>query len=160
MWKKWLIFLQQDGSGSTENCNSGSAKKAKWLSKEALQVAEKRRDTKRNIFQSIRGGSYMKFIFQTLNCPLKWSEVKSLSRVWLSATPWTVAYKAPLSMEFSRQEYWSRLPFPSPGDLSDPGIEPGSPTLQADTLPSKPPGNCPLGSLKCLRAIWTGFPGW
>ena len=51
---------------------------------------------------------------------------KSLSRVWLFATPWTVAYQFSPSMGFSRQEYWSGLPFPSPGDLSDPGIEPGS----------------------------------
>ena len=49
--------------------------------------------------------------------PLKWSEMKSLSCVWLFATPWTVAYQAPPSMGFSRQEYWSGLPFPSPGDL-------------------------------------------
>ena len=56
-------------------------------------------------------------------------EVKSLSRVQLFATPWTVAYQAPLSMGFSRQEHWSGLPFPSPGDLPDPGIEPGSPAL-------------------------------
>ena len=49
-------------------------------------------------------------------------------------TPWTVAYQASLSMGFSRQEYWSGLPVPSPGDLPDPGIEPGSPTLQADPL--------------------------
>ena len=55
-----------------------------------------------------------------------WSEVKSLSRVQLFAMPWTVAYQAPPSMGFSRQEYWSGLPFPSPGDLPDPGIEPGS----------------------------------
>ena len=68
-------------------------------------------------------------------------KVKSLSRVQLFATLWTVAYKAPQSMGFSRQEYWSGLPFPSPGDLSDPGIEPRSPALQADTLPSEPPGN-------------------
>ena len=61
-------------------------------------------------------------------------KVKSLSRVRLFATPWTVAYQAPLSMRFSRQEYWSGLPFPSPGDLSDPGIEPRSPALEADTL--------------------------
>ena len=54
--------------------------------------------------------------------------------------PMTVAYKAPLSMEFSRQEYWSALPFPSPGDLPDPGTEPKSPALRADTLPSEPPG--------------------
>ena len=62
-------------------------------------------------------------------------KVKSLSRVRLFATPWTVAYQAPQSMEFSRQEYWSGLPFPSPGDLHNPGIEPESPTLQADPLP-------------------------
>ena len=57
-----------------------------------------------------------------------------------SAMPWTVAYQAPPSMGFSRQECWSGLSFPSPGDLPHPGIEPGSPTLQADTLPSEPPG--------------------
>ena len=59
-------------------------------------------------------------------------KVKSLSRVRLFATPWTVAYQARPSMGFSRQEYWSGLPFPSPGDLPDPGIKPGSPTFQAD----------------------------
>ena len=48
--------------------------------------------------------------------------------------------QAPLSMGFSRQECWSGLPFPSPGDLPNPGIEPGSPALQADALPSEPPG--------------------
>ena len=57
-----------------------------------------------------------------------WSEVKSLSLVRFFATPWTVAYWAPQSMGFSRQEYWSGLPFPSPEDLPDPGLEPGSPT--------------------------------
>ena len=67
-------------------------------------------------------------------------KVKSLSRVRLFATPWTVAYQAPLSMGFSNQEYWSGLSFPSPGDLPDPGIEPGSPTFQADVLTSEPPG--------------------
>ena len=66
--------------------------------------------------------------------------VKSLSHVRLFATPWTVAYQAPLSMGFSRQEYWSELPFPSPGDLPNPGIEAGSPALQTDALPSEPPG--------------------
>ena len=50
-------------------------------------------------------------------------------------TPWTVARQAPLSMGLSRQEFGSQLPFPSPGDLPDPGIEPGSPALQADSLP-------------------------
>ena len=65
-------------------------------------------------------------------------KVNSLSRVQLFVTPWTVAYQALPSMGFSRQEYWSGLPFPSPGDLPNPGIEPGSPTLQADTSPSEP----------------------
>ena len=74
----------------------------------------------------------------------KW-KVKSFSRVQLFATPWTVAYQAPLSMGFSRQEYWSRLPFPSSEDLPDPGIEPGSPALQADTLPSEPPETSAYG---------------
>ena len=58
------------------------------------------------------------------------SKVKLLSRVWLFVTPWTVAYQAPLSMGFSRQEYWSGLPFPSPGDLPNPGIEPWSPAFR------------------------------
>ena len=56
------------------------------------------------------------------------------------ATPWTVAYQAPPSMGFSRQECWSGLPFPPPGDLPHPGIELGSPALQVDALPSEPPG--------------------
>ena len=67
------------------------------------------------------------------------SKVKSLSRVRLFVTPWTVAYQAPPSMRFSRQEYWSGLPFPSPGNLPDPGIKPGSPALEADALTSEPP---------------------
>ena len=58
----------------------------------------------------------------------------------LFATPWTVAYQAPLSMGFSRQEYWSGLPFPSSGDLPNPGIEPESPTFYVEALPSEPPG--------------------
>ena len=65
---------------------------------------------------------------------------KKLSRVWLFVTPWTVAHQAPLSKGFSRQEYWGGLPFPSPWDLPDPGIESGSPALQPDSLPSEPPG--------------------
>ena len=68
------------------------------------------------------------------------SEVKSLSCVRLFVTPWTVAHQAPPSMGFSRQEYWSVLPFPSPGDLPDPGTEARSPTLLADALTSEPPG--------------------
>ena len=71
--------------------------------------------------------------------------VKLLSRVQLFATPWTVAHQAPPSMEFSRQEYWSGLPFPSPGDLPDPGIKPRSLELQADALPSELPFVTPKG---------------
>ena len=59
------------------------------------------------------------------------------------ATPWTAACQAPLSMGFSRQEYCSGLPFPSPGDIPNTGIEPGSPALQADSLQSEPPGKPP-----------------
>ena len=66
--------------------------------------------------------------------------MKRLSRVRLFTTPWTVACQTPLSMGFSRQEYWSGLPFPSPEDLPDPGIEPGSSALEADDLTSEPPG--------------------
>ena len=71
-------------------------------------------------------------------------KVKLLSHVRVFATPWTVAYQAPPSVGFSRQEYWSGLPFPSPGDLPEPSIESGSPSLQADTLLSEPPGKSVL----------------
>ena len=65
--------------------------------------------------------------------------VKLLSHVRLFAIPQTVAYQAPPFMESSKQEYWSGLPFPSPGDLPDPGVEPRSPALQAESLPSELP---------------------
>ena len=66
---------------------------------------------------------------------------QSLSRVQLFATSWTVAHQATLSMEFSKQEYWNGLPFPSPGDLPDPGIEPASFSLAGGFFPTEPPGN-------------------
>ena len=75
--------------------------------------------------------------------------MKSLSRVRVFATPWTVAYQASPSMGFSGQEYCSGLPFSSPGDLPNPGIEPRSPVLEADALTSEPPGK-PL-------AMYTGI---
>ena len=71
--------------------------------------------------------------------------MKFLSHVRLFATLWTVAYQALPSMGFSRQECWSGLPFPSPGDVPNPGIEPGSPPLQADSLPSEPQGSSVVG---------------
>ena len=83
-------------------------------------------------------GGFMLMYGKTNTMKVK-MKVKLLSRVRL-CDPWTVARQAPPSMGFSRQEYWSGLPFPSPGDLPDPGIEPRSPTLQADALTSAPPG--------------------
>ena len=72
--------------------------------------------------------------FQILRQPWWWFSHQVLLTL---ATPLTIACQAPLSMGFSRQEYWSGLPFPSPGDLPDPGIEPRSPAMQADSLPAK-----------------------
>ena len=80
-----------------------------------------------------------------------------MSRVQFFATSWSVASRAPLSMGFSRQEYWSGLPFPSPGDLPNPGIKPRSPALQADSLPIEPPGepkNSGVGGLSLLQGIF------
>ena len=76
----------------------------------------------------------------SFNSRKKRKKVKSLSRVQLFSTPWTVAYQGPLSMGLSRPEYWSGLSFPSPGDLPNPGTKPRSPTLWADALRSEPPG--------------------
>ena len=69
------------------------------------------------------------------------------------ATPWTVAHQAPLSMEFSMQEYWSGLPFPSPGDLPNPGVKPGLLHWQADSLPFEPPGKPNLSALLIILSI-------
>ena len=86
---------------------------------------------------------------------MKWCNSESESEVAqcvrLFATLCTVAYQASLSMGFSRQEYWSGLPFPSPGDLPNPGIEPGSPASEADALTSEPPGK-PLDELRWTKS--------
>ena len=82
---------------------------------------------------------------------------RSLRCVRLLATPWTIACQSPLSMEFSRQEYWSGQLFPFPGDLPNPEIKPRSPALQADLLPFEPPGkpkNTRVGSLSLLQGIF------
>ena len=76
--------------------------------------------------------------------PVGVCSVHMISDAHLRVTPWTVAHQAPLSMGFSRQEYWSGLPFPSPGDLPDPGIEPmslTSPSLTGGFFITEPPGN-------------------
>ena len=75
---------------------------------------------------------------------------KSHSWVWLFAIPWAVARLAPLSVEFSRKKYWNGLSFPSPGDLVNPGIEPRSPVLQADSLPTEPLGSYKQGKKTTL----------
>ena len=69
-------------------------------------------------------------------------KVESCSPIWLFVTPWTEACQVPLSVGFSRQDYWRVLPFPSLGDLPNPGTEPGSPALQTGALPSEPQGKC------------------
>ena len=92
--------------------------------------------------QTLGLGSYLKSsdFFRIISLFLCTThKVKLLSRVWLFVTPWTIACQVASSMGFSKQEYWSGLPFPFPGDLTDPGIEPGATALQADSLPSEPP---------------------
>ena len=95
--------------------------------------------------------------------------VKSLSRVWLFATPWTLARQVPLSMGFSRQEYWSGLPFPSPGDLPDPGTEPRSLhcgqtlyCLSQQGSPSQAEGPANVKTLleEWATGMWPGMQGW
>ena len=78
-----------------------------------------------------------------------WKESVSCSFIQLFATPWTIGHQTPLSMGFSRQKYWSGLLCPPPGDLPDPRVESGSPALQADSLPSEPPGK-PSVQFSCL----------
>ena len=107
-----------------------------------------------------------KFTWQTLQSlslpqilDLNMSDWKLLSCVWLFVTPWTIQ-----SMDFTRLEYWSGNPFPSPRDLPDPGIEPRSPTLQVDSLPAEPhgkPNRTGVGILSLLQLIFpTQEPNW
>ena len=77
----------------------------------------------------------------------------SLSHVWLFVTPWTVTLQAPLSMEFSRQEYWNGLPFPPPGNLPNPGIKPSSPALTGRVFNTGPPFKCLLLLLSCFSHV-------
>ena len=99
----------RDAQGLSKRYGDIMACEARWLSEGHCQETWSRRSR-------LRPGHSL-------------SEVKSFSCVQLFETPWTVAYQAPQSLGFSRQESWSGLPFPSPGDLPDPGIEPGSPAL-------------------------------
>ena len=99
------------------------------------------------MFVVLQGRQALSFITDPME--IYQASTQSLSHVQLFATPWTSACQAPLSMGFSRQEYWNGLPFPPPGDLPDPGIEPGSPALQADSLPAEVPGK-PLLETYCV----------
>ena len=76
------------------------------------------------------------------------------SRVWLLTTPWTAAHQAPLCMGFSRQEYWNELPFPPPGDLPDPGIEPVSPELQVDSSPLSHQRSLVMCNSRCCVVLY------
>ena len=87
---------------------------------------------------------------------LQCMKLKLFSRVRLFATPWTAAYQAPLSIGFSRQEYQSGLPLPSPGDLPNPGIEPRSSVLQTEALPFEPPGRYHYTTIKMAKIKKTG----
>ena len=87
---------------------------------------------------------------------VKNSKCCSLIHIQLFATPWAVSCQASLSMEFSRQEYWNGFPFPSPGDLPDPGTEPRFPAWQADSFPFEPPGKPPNQNILTLerKTVW------
>ena len=105
-----------------------------WLQSQSAVILESRKKKPVTDF----------FVSPSICHEMMGSEVKSLSRVRLFPIPWTVAYQAPPSLGFSWQEYWSGLPFPSPGDIPNPGIEPESPALQADSLPTELPGTLNL----------------
>ena len=88
---------------------------------------------------------------------IKWGTQSAQLQHLCALCPWTIAHQAPLSMGFSRQEYWSGLSCPLLRDLPNPGIKPRSPTLQGDSLPAEPPGkpkNTGVGSLSLLQGIF------
>ena len=106
--------------------------------------------------------SVLEFYFQCLNIYILNSVafvvvVQLLSHVWFFSTPWTVVYQAPLSLEFSRQDYWSELLFLSPEDLPNSSIKRGSPALKVISLPSKPPGK-PTVSQKVKMKVSRSCP--
>ena len=93
------------------------------------------------LFLSFTSGILITCMLYLLRCSTVLTCVLScFSHVWLCATLWTISCQAPLSMEFSRQGYWSGLPFPTPGEFPDPEIKCGSPKLRAESLPSETPG--------------------
>ena len=117
-------------------------------------------DTK---FKNFRRGQFVSFLCVCLcfGCHIQEGDREVAPSCPTLHTPWTVAHQAPPSMGFPRQEHWSGLLFPSPGDLPNPGIKPGSPTLQTDPLTSEPPGK-PAKSRKSLPnpMLWIFCPGF
>ena len=113
---EWVAISFSSRSSQPRNWTRVSCTVGRWLTNWAMKETPKTWFTAKTV---TGGGGLVTKLYPTL------------------AIPWTVARQAPLSMGFSRQEYWSGLPFPSPGDLPNPGIEPGSPPLQADSLPTE-----------------------
>ena len=136
-WWQWSVERREGGidpgqGGGWERLRGSSWGGARWVKGEGYGVGDRQAGRREQIFTA--------GLRQETACA--WHISKSESHSVMSDSvlcPWTVACQAPLFMEFSRQEYWSGLPCPSPGDLPNPGIEPRSPVLQADSLPSEPP---------------------
>ena len=150
LWRRWVWPGRQGYARWWKSYGAQEDHLRRRFSKSWCQL-----NCEKNIFM----GGTKEVLFQLVVVKVK---VKSLSRVRLFATLWTVAHQAPPSIGFSRQEYRSGVPFPSPGYLPDPGIEPRSPASQADTLTSEPLKNITweiilnsMGKLKCLKSWQT-----
>ena len=157
--KRLLISWLQSPSVAKSKRGEGGMEHQKYLKRrQKMECKRKHKEKKRKLeirltFNHIN--LYIKRKYKSLikmkglSQWARWmNEWKSLSHVRLFATPWILARQASVSMEFSRQEHWNRLPFPSPGDLPDPGIESRFPALQGDPLLSEPQGK--LDPSKCL----------
>ena len=129
---KYLGFSFSISAPSTHTCN--------LLSRDFRDFRFGKHKEHRFLMQIISTDGLPIWLYQFTKELFHSLKVFNLSVVSHSLTPWTIACQAPLSMEFSRQEHWSGLPFPSPGDIPNPGIESTSATLQADSLLSEPPG--------------------
>ena len=133
----WLATVGIHPLEHSENHGSWSLTYKKWGTKKRFCVQKPTGPPWFQLHVIIYLSKLVQYTVPRINLNIK---VLLLSHVLLFATLWTVARQTPLSMEFSRQEYWSRLPFSSSGDLPYPGIKPGSSALQADSVPSEPPG--------------------
>ena len=129
--------------------------------REEEATAAEQAETGERLWDRVKGsrgsGNLVSLSGSSLRVLWKW---KSLSYVRLFVSPWTVAHQAPLSRGFSRQESWSGLPLPSPGDLPTPGIKPGSPALQADSLPFELQGSPETWNGASQRTSWVKVQKW